>query len=142
MSFTRDAVVTEARRWLGTPYRHQASMRDAGCDCLGLVRGVWRALCDVDVTPPPYTPDWGEAGREVLLEGARLWLEEIAVDNAAPGDVFLFRMVAGASVKHAAILVDADHIIHAYWGRAVVESRLTPYWRARRAAAFSFPGVK
>jgi NlpC/P60 family putative phage cell wall peptidase len=142
MSFTRDAVVAEARRWLGTPYRHQASMRGAGCDCLGLVRGVWRALADVEVIPPPYTPDWGERGHEPLLDGARLWLDEKPIDNAAPGDVLLFRMVSGASVKHAAILVDAGHIIHAYWGRAVVESRLTAYWRARRVAEFAFPGVK
>ena len=36
------AVVAAARRWLGTPYRHQASVRGEGADCLGLVRGVWR----------------------------------------------------------------------------------------------------
>ena len=29
-------------RWIGTPYRHQASLKGVGCDCLGLVRGVWR----------------------------------------------------------------------------------------------------
>lgn len=37
---TRAAIVAEARRWLGTPYRHQASVIGAGADCLGLVRGV------------------------------------------------------------------------------------------------------
>jgi NlpC/P60 family putative phage cell wall peptidase len=38
------AVVAEAMDWIGTPYRHQASRKGVGCDCLGLVRGVWRAL--------------------------------------------------------------------------------------------------
>ena len=38
------AVVAEARRWIGTPYVHQASSFQAGCDCLGLIRGVWRHL--------------------------------------------------------------------------------------------------
>ena len=60
-------VIAIARDWIGTPYRHQASTRGAGCDCLGLARGVWRALHGVEPTePPPYTRDWGEAGaREV-----------------------------------------------------------------------------
>lgn len=39
----RDALVAEARSWIGTSYRHQASVKGVGCDCLGLVRGVWRA---------------------------------------------------------------------------------------------------
>ena len=42
-TITRDAIVAEARAWIGTPYRHQASLKGVGCDCLGLVRGVWRA---------------------------------------------------------------------------------------------------
>jgi hypothetical protein len=45
-------------------------------------------------------------------------------------------------MKHAAILSAPDRIVHAYWARAVVESRFSPWWRARAAAAFSFPGVK
>ena len=40
---SRRAILTEARDWIGTPYQHQASLKGAGCDCLGLVRGVWRA---------------------------------------------------------------------------------------------------
>ncbi|MFZ2468534.1 MAG: peptidase, partial [Parvibaculum sedimenti] len=39
---TRAAVVAAARAWIGTPYRHQASCKGAGADCLGLVRGLWR----------------------------------------------------------------------------------------------------
>jgi NlpC/P60 family putative phage cell wall peptidase len=34
-------IVAIARGWLGTPYRHQASLKGVGCDCLGLVRGVY-----------------------------------------------------------------------------------------------------
>ena len=41
---TRQAIVSEARGWIGTPYQHQASLIDVGTDCLGLVRGVWRAV--------------------------------------------------------------------------------------------------
>ena len=37
-------IVAEARNGIGTPYRHQGSLKGVACDCIGLVRGVWRAL--------------------------------------------------------------------------------------------------
>jgi NlpC/P60 family putative phage cell wall peptidase len=140
---TRSAILAEARAWIGTPYQHQASTKGAGCDCLGLVRGVWRALYgDEPELAPAYTPDWAERhGAETLRDAARRHLDEIAVDDAQPGDVLLFRMHANAPAKHAAILDEGGHILHAYWGRAVVRSRFAPWWRARCAAAFAFPGV-
>jgi NlpC/P60 family putative phage cell wall peptidase len=53
-----NAAVAEARLWLGTPYMHQASARGAGADCLGLLRGIWRALYgDEPEVVPPYTED-------------------------------------------------------------------------------------
>lgn len=140
----RGAIVAEARRWLGTPYRHQASVLGAGADCLGLVRGVWRSLIGEEPEKlPGYTPDWAEAlGEETLLNAARQRLREIAVGSAREGDVLLFRMAMGSPAKHAAIVSGEDRIIHAYWGRAVCETRLVPWWRRRIAAAFQFPGVE
>ena len=40
MSAMREAVIAAALDWRGTAYRHQASCKHAGCDCLGLLRGV------------------------------------------------------------------------------------------------------
>lgn len=138
---SRHAVLAEARSWIGTPYQHQASAKGAGCDCLGLVRGVWRALYGAEPElAPAYTPDWAERhGAETLLEAARRHMQ--AKNAMQPGDVLLFRMLANAPAKHAAILDEGEHIIHAYWGRAVVRSRFAPWWRARCAAVFSFPDV-
>ena len=66
-------ALAEARRWLGTPYVHQASILGAGADCLGLIRGVWRGLFGAEPEcAPPYTPDWGEIGRDELLMQAAL----------------------------------------------------------------------
>jgi len=140
---SRHAILAEAQTWIGTPYQHQASAKAAGCDCLGLVRGVWRALYGAEPElAPAYTPDWAERhGAETLFNAARRHLCELPLGAAAPGDVLLFRMHADAPAKHAAILDDGDHIIHAYWGRAVVRSRFAPWWRTRCAAAFSFPDV-
>ncbi len=135
----QDRVLRETRLWLGTPYRHQASTLGAGCDCLGLVRGVWRALYGAEPEPPPpYRPDWAEIGdRELLLDAFARWL--IPIDNREPGDVLVFRMAPGAVAKHCAIQSAPDRMIHAYWGRACVESALGRWWRERLVAAFRFP---
>jgi NlpC/P60 family putative phage cell wall peptidase len=141
LSAPREAIVAEARRWIGTPYRHQASLIHVGVDCLGLVRGVWRAVVGPEPEkPPPYTPDWAESrGSDDLMDAARRWLVEIPVGDARAGDVLLFRMGLGAPAKHAAVVSGESEIIHAYWGRSVCETRLVPWWRRRMAAAFSFP---
>lgn len=140
---TRDDIVSSAQNWIGTPYRHQASKIGIGADCLGLIRGVWREVIgDEPEPPPPYTPDWAEAlNEETLLEAARRHLQEIPAGEAGTGDVFLFRMGLGHPAKHCGIISGPDRIIHAYWGRAVCETRLVPWWRRRIAAAFSFPTV-
>jgi NlpC/P60 family putative phage cell wall peptidase len=141
----RAAALAEARGWLGTPYQHQASLKGVGCDCLGLVRGVWRALHGAEREAlPPYRPDWAELGRgEPLLEGLGRALAPIALEDARPGDVLAFRVAGGVPAKHCAILSDQGaagaRMIHAYWGRACVESWLGGWWRSRLAAAFSFP---
>lgn len=139
----RERIVALARGWIGTPYRHQASLKGAGCDCLGLVRGLWRELYGAEPEAmPAYAPDWAEAaGRETMLEGARRHMREVPAGEALPGDVLLFRWKDGAPAKHAAVLSTRDTIIHAYDGVSVAESPLVGGWRRRIAFAFAFPGV-
>lgn len=140
---TRAGIVAEARAWIGTPYRHQASLKGAGCDCLGLVRGVWRALYgDEPETVPPYAPDWAEAARsETLAQAALRHLEAIDLAAFAEGDVLLFRWRTGLAAKHAAIVTAPASMVHAHDGAAVAEVAIAPWWRRRLAFAFRFPGV-
>jgi len=136
-------IVAEARSWIGTPYRHQASLKGVGCDCLGLVRGVWRALYGAEPeTVPPYARDWAEsATNEPLAEAGLRNLLPLAPDAFLPGDVLLFRWRAGLVAKHAAIVSAPDRMIHAHDGAAVTEVALAPWWRRRIAYAFRFPGI-
>lgn len=140
---SRAMIVTEARSWLGTPYRHQASLKGVGCDCLGLVRGVWRAVIGSEPeAPPPYAPDWAEAsGGEPLAEAALRHLDPIALAEFGAGDVLLFRWRAGLTAKHAAIATAPDTMIHAHDGAAVAEVAISAWWRRRLAYAFCFPGI-
>src|SRR5882672_1718383 len=102
---TRSAIVAEARAWIGTPYRHQASLKGVGCDCLGLVRGVWRAVLGAEPEAvPAYASDWAEASnRERFAEAAARHLIAIEGAEVMPGDLMLFRWRSGFAAKHAAI---------------------------------------
>ena len=144
MSALSDKIVTEARRWIGTPYRHQAATRGAGTDCLGLIRGVWREIHGQEPElVPPYTDDWSEPqGDEILWRAAGRHLRAKPRDQAAPGDVLLFRMRAGAVAKHLGIqgrVGPAASFIHAYSEHAVLESPLSAPWARRIVARFEFP---
>lgn len=141
-------IIAEARSWLGTPYLHQASVRGAGADCLGLLRGVWRAvLGDEPETVPVYTADWAEPARdEVLLAAAQRWLREKQFGPPTVGDVILFRMREGSIAKHLGLQSETGphpRFIHAYTGHGVIESSLSVPWERRIAARFAFPeGIK
>lgn len=135
-------VVREAVSWIGTPYRHQADRKGVGCDCLGLVRGVWRALYGFDLEPPgAYAADWAEAGgQERLIAGARRCFREKLPADAEAGDLLLFRWRPQLPAKHAGILIGKASFVHAYQGGgAVVLSALVSQWRRRIAAVFAFP---
>lgn len=139
----RAAIVAEARSWIGTPYRHQASLKGIGCDCLGLVRGVWRHCVGTEPeAPPPYAPDWAEArGDEALAAAGGRHLVAVDPDAFDAGDVLLFRWRDGCVAKHAAIASGEGTMIHAHDGAAVCEVALAAWWRRRLAFAFRFPKV-
>ncbi|MFD2250648.1 NlpC/P60 family putative phage cell wall peptidase [Pseudochelatococcus lubricantis] len=141
----RAAIVAQARSWIGTPYLHQAALKGVGCDCLGLVRGVWTALYGrAPETPPPYSADWAEAGGvETLRDAALRHLRPVSPDAIRAGDVLLFRWRAHVPAKHLAIASEAGpdgaRMVHAHDGAAVCEVALSGWWRRHLAGAFSFP---
>lgn len=141
----RRRVVREARRWIGTPYLHQASVKSKGADCLGLVRGVWRhCLGEEPEKAPDYTPDWGEvSASETMLEAARRWFVPIPEEEALAGDLILFRWKRTGTIKHVGILTSplrhSPRFIHAYEKAGVVETNLGAQWKKRVAACFRFP---
>ena len=137
-------VVAAARGWCGTPYQHQASIKGVGCDCLGLLRGIWQELLGpfpLDV--PPYSADWGEAsGEERLWLGAAGLLEPKDSCDPAAGDVILYRMQKGAVAKHLGIQTQVGtdpKFVHAYSRHVVCENHFSRPWARRVVARFTFP---
>ncbi|WP_457795728.1 NlpC/P60 family protein [Methylocystis sp. S23] len=139
----RAEIVSSARRWIGTPYLHQASLLHVGCDCLGLVRGVWRDLIGEEPeAAPPYTPDWCETlGREILLDAAQRHFEPVPIMDFREGDVLAFRFRDHSPAKHLGVATSRTHMVHAHSGACVAEVPIGAHWRKRIVAAFIFPGV-
>lgn len=136
-------VVALAQGWIGTPYLHQASVKAVGCDCLGLLRGIWREAYGTEPeVVPAYTPDWSEPqGDEILMRAALRHMTPLSDAPLASGQVLLFRMRKGSVAKHLGIVAQAGEtpaFIHAYSGHGVVQSPLSAPWRRRIAARFAF----
>lgn len=132
-------AVTEAREWVGTPYRDRQSAKGVGCDCLGLLRGVYLAVTGTEPeAPPPYSPDWGEVrDDEPMLEAAARYL--VPAVGLEPGNVLIFRIKRGRAAKHCAIVTENGFMVHADGGAGrVVECHITDAWRRRIAGVFTW----
>lgn len=130
---TPDEVVATARLWLGTPYRHRAARLGGGCDCLGLLRGVFGVAGEL----PIYSAQWrDDDGRQELAALARRYLRPAPGPEA--GLVALFRLGTTTWPRHCGIFVEPDRFIHAQEGLGVVEASLSDGWRRRLAGSFVF----
>lgn len=116
----RQAIIQEARLWLGTPFHHQGRVRDAGVDCLQLLIGVYSAVGLIDALDVGhYSWDWHfHKSEERYLHGVAEYAKQVA--QPLPGDVALFTF--GHCASHAAIVIDWPLCIHAYHGQGVVET--------------------
>jgi NlpC/P60 family putative phage cell wall peptidase len=134
MSPDPETVLGAARAWLGTPYRHRASSLGAGCDCLGLLRGVWRTLYGGEaMAVPNYAPSLRDPAHIDALQAAAETL--LLAEDGPPGagQVVLFRLSGQMAPRHCGILVTSARFIHAQERLGVVEADLTEPWARRMA---------
>ena len=137
---TRADVIAEARTWAGTPFHHQARLKGVGCDCIGLVLGVGRALGllppGLDATGYARQPDGSS-----LRDGFDRYGVPLAIEQVRPGDILLMRI--RRDPQHVGILLPGGAIIHAHSavGR-VVEVPLDERWMERVLGAYAYPGLE
>lgn len=114
MIATREDVVREALTWEGTPFHDMAGVKGVGTDCAHLLIRVYAAVGLIEDFNPQYKPQWFQHRDEprflqtLKAQGAR-WIH---YENIQIGDVLMYRF--GRHAAHAAIVVDASTIIHAY----------------------------
>lgn len=139
MTVPAAAVVTAARHWIGTPWRHQARERGIGVDCVGLAVAVIR---ETGAVPADYGSaeiqrvDYarnprGDSLRQVIAAHC------MPSGRAAPGTLLLFRLGA---LRHIAICA-GETMIHADRHHGVVEVGYRHPWLHRTDSIWSLPGV-
>ena len=134
MNAIGDAVVAEARRWLGTPYREGASTLGRGCDCAGLLIACAAVIgLDLSGRRGAGTPGSMQDVLDVHLSRLALTPDARARDQALalsrPGDVLVFRRSVGGHPLHGGIRSDLHEgrvgVVHAHQGIGrVVETGL------------------
>jgi NlpC/P60 family putative phage cell wall peptidase len=137
---TAAQLIEDARTWLGTPYRHQGSIKGLGCDCVGFLAEV--AVETRLITPQlraEFPTDYSRqpsAGELRRLTSRHLRL--VLFDSRAPGDIVLMRFAE--EPQHLGMLTarEPDYVIHCA-EKGVVEHRLDSVWRARIVRVYRFP---
>ncbi len=141
----REAVVAEARSWIGTKWRHEGDVKGIGVDCAMLLVRVFVACGLVeDFDPRPYPQHWHlHRSEERYLGWVTRWGHEVT--EPGPGDIVVWRV--GRTFSHAGIIgawsaapPGRRSVIHAYARSRLVEesdlasaaSELTDPKRPRR----------
>lgn len=105
-------IAQEAMTWVGTPFVHLASVKGSGCDCLGLIKGVYEAVLGVPQDPLPVYPQdfWrSETWHHLFLSR----LSEVAHpsgESPAAGHLLLF--AKKGNLVHLGIAVDKETMVH------------------------------
>lgn len=142
MMITRSDAVNEARSWLGTPFKHQASVKGVGCDCIGLIKGVGVALGLVDYDEKsdkakPFLNYRLMPDSKKMREGLATFLMPIDVIDARMGDIFFLAWTK--EPQHVCLITDRG-IIHSYSSIGkVVEHSFDKDWKQRVTGAYRYP---
>lgn len=148
-----EAVVAEARRWIGSPYVHQHRSRGHAVDCVGLVIGVGLA---VDVLPTWSPEAWkphGSYGRTPnpshMKRAIAQFMTPLDIDPTAspPDGAVAFMAWREDLPMHLAIMATAPDgrrtMIHAFSGvGAVVEHGFAAEWPGRVDSFWAYPGIE
>jgi NlpC/P60 family putative phage cell wall peptidase len=137
----RSDITKEARSWKGTRWQHQASLKNCACDCIGLVRGVYRVLTKVDVnTEINYPATWHLYNAEPwLYNECKKHMTEIRIEQAGEGDILLFKMRPRFVAHHCGFLTADKTLIHAYANVGkVVEVTYDVNWQKWTSNVFRF----
>jgi cell wall-associated NlpC family hydrolase len=133
-------VVSCAREYLETPYKHQGRKKGVGIDCIGLPI----CICQ-DLRLSTYNnQNYGEApAGMMLIERISTQCTAIKKEFAIDGDLLVFRI--NRLPQHCGILASKGTrktLIHAYQGcDRVKEHTYTSWWSDRLTHAFRLPGV-
>lgn len=124
-----DAIVAEARSWVGVPYSYGGKTRK-GTDCSGLVVSVFEKAAGIVL---PRSSSEQQAACQPVKRG-----------NLRPGDLVFFTTGKNKKkVNHVGIYIGNGCMVHASTSRGVMVSDLDQdYYRTTYHSSGRVPGLK
>ncbi|MGH9541393.1 MAG: C40 family peptidase [Terriglobales bacterium] len=134
------SVVQIAESWIGAPFISQWPPTRKGCDCGGLLAGVYAEARLIEMPRLgvyDYNAPWAK-GDTLYLDLISEHCSEVHESRAEPGDLILFRM--GRGWGHGGIYVGSSRMIHADGRHGVclaginegrMRGRQRSFWRAK-----------
>jgi cell wall-associated NlpC family hydrolase len=113
----RQQLITEAKSWVGTPFRACSCLKGAGVDCMQLIKGTYlgSGVINVDAIPTPSQYSVQANQHQVTNEyrdTVLIYMREIPESEVKPGDVVLYKN--GLSYGHGGIINEWPRdVIHA-----------------------------
>lgn len=128
---SRNKLVEEARRWIGTPYAYGGHQRGKGTDCSGLTMEIYQNVL----------------GKKIPRNSAeqQKFCSPLKREKLQAGDLVFFTSKRGGEgrVSHVGLYVDDGVFVHASTSRGVIASSLEEeYYRTHYHSAGRVPGVK
>ncbi|RLC34904.1 hypothetical protein DRH14_02010 [Candidatus Shapirobacteria bacterium] len=141
-SDTRDNIIEEARKYLGTPFLHQGRSA-SGLDCVGLIMVVAEKLEVVDITENSANSIYNREPNPIILRNIfREYGERVDYEHMQSGDVMLLRNPMYPC--HVAFYIKPNRMIHCISTpglNKVVEHNIHDIWRRRVIECYSFKGL-
>lgn len=120
----REAVLAEARTWIGTPYHHQGRIKKVGVDCATILLEVFSRCGLAENAFPEYSPTWHlHRGEEVYLCWMARYTREITEAELQPGDIVVFKW--GRCFSHGSIYIGNGEVLHSYIGIGCIISNMS-----------------
>lgn len=124
-----DAIVKEARRWIGTKYKYGGDSRK-GTDCSGMVWAIYQKVADIKL--PRNSVKMFE------------YCTPLSRPQLSPGDLVFFNTAGnGTRVGHVGIYIGDNSFIHASTSKGVRISTFDePYYAKTYNRGGRVPGIR
>lgn len=136
----REAVVAEAKSWIGTPYHRHAMVKGAGVDCGMLPYAIYRKFDLVPEFNPEFMyDDWfAHTTQEKYLLMVQRYLKRLTAGrtfrdiNVPLGSLVLAKVARSKVFNHSGICVGWPMVVHAVEPRVMaVDAVQDPMWATR-----------
>jgi cell wall-associated NlpC family hydrolase len=144
----RAAVISEAKKWVGVPYRHLGKSKESGVDCIGLITEVSKVFGLSLKAPEAYSD---HPSGDMLLRHANAQLKPVAQgteskNHLKTGTIMMLWTFSAKEPQHFGWYDDTEGrpmIIHAFAKEnRVCHHGMDNFWIKRLVAVYDLPNLE